>query len=101
MELGGTRRANGDSFHVLRADLRVFTEDFFKRIDRSVIAAAAGIGFEADVQGLELFAEVAGQVGQVGLVAESRAEASVRRLENILDAGKSFGRKQRAIDTRL
>ena len=101
VELGGAGGANADLVDVLGANLRVLAENFFQRIDGRVIAAAARIRFAADVESLEALAQILSQVRQIRIVAEGRAEAAVGRFENILDAGKSFGREQRAIDARL
>ena len=60
-------------------DLRVIVEDFFERIDGRVIAAAARVRLETDVERLESFSQSVGEVEEIRLVDESGAEAAVRR----------------------
>ena len=53
MELSGAGGSDPNLFNVLCADLRVIAKDFLQRIDRRMIAAAAGIGLKTDVERLE------------------------------------------------
>ena len=80
MQFGRARSPNpqfGDSF---RADFLMITKYFFERVDGRVIAAAARVRLETDVECLESFSQPVGEVEEIRLVDESGAEAAVRRL---------------------
>src|SRR5207248_10387699 len=92
-------------------DLREFVEpertartDVADRIKRRVVAADAGIEFQRNAHGLEPLAEAGGELGEieaVGRARERRAEAAIRRLEHVHDAGESLLRQQRAVEPAL
>src|SRR2546429_383668 len=78
---------------VFGSNIRVLAKNFFERIDRGVITAAAGVRLESDIERLKPFSEILSQVGEIRLVDESRAKPSVGSFQNIFDAGKPSGCK--------
>ena len=74
------------------------------RVERGVVAADAGIEFERDAHGLEALAEPGAQLREIEAVLRARkrrAEAAIRRLEHVDDAGKTLARQQRGIKPAL
>ncbi len=83
---GGAGRANANLVHVVGAYLRVSVENFLKRVDRCVIAAATRIRLAADVESLKALSQILSQVRQIGMVTEGRAKAAVGgKLRDVVD----------------
>ena len=93
VEPGGPGGSNHDLGNVFGSNIRVLAKNFFERIDRGVITAAAGVRLESDIERLKPFSEILSQVGEIRLVDESRAKPSVGSFQNIFDAGKTSGCK--------
>src|SRR5580658_5876692 len=73
-------------------------------VERGVVTADAGIEFQRNAHGLEAFAEARAQLFEIEAIVrarERRAEAAIRRLEYVDDAGEAVLRQKRAVKPAL
>jgi hypothetical protein len=62
VELGGAGGSDADFFDIVGADLRVLPQNFPERVNGRMIATAAGIGLETDVERLKPFSQLVSEV---------------------------------------